>query len=654
MKQSFSRVALMLMSAMALAFSACSSDDTPKAEEVTPDGSTVKAQLAINVGSAASNSRQSADIIQASGQKFRGMENIYLIPVTSAYTTSTGTDAISFADVIGLTSIDANDYTNPNSVTADEDSHKVYRDLAIPLGTQNFLFYGTAIGNAVTTGNNLSAVELHKTGALVSAGTDIARANSSSEVSYKLLNISLSTSGTTAKGNLLSVLNAAVGAFPEPMTENSDIDVIYKSFTSQVTGSLGKAGSGAAVLKRLQLLYDAVNSLPEDADGSTIKSKFMSSTGDLGFFYTTPFTTYFTLTSNVISYANASSAEATFPTADGLPEGVAYLSFDASNKIFSYPTENQYDYTIGSGDNQISLKTINYPAALGYYAATPLKATSSTETTWPTTPSKWIEANGTSGVWGDWQTTVSASTRTIALVNNINYNVAQLGVVLKKTNSSLLANPYNSESTTSVSVPVNATSIQLNGIIIGGQPSATTYNFLPVSGDNFSQVIYDNQLGTSYLSSSNDVTLAAKTLVLDTYKNDITTNGQVVNFALEFINNTGVDFKGVDGMVYDGQKFYLVGSMKVAATNGTNGNVADDSTIAWKSLNLDENATGYFPAYEKNRVFVQDFTTTANVTIGSLKNAYVTLPDLRANILELGLSVDLQWKAGLSFDVTIQ
>ncbi len=654
MKQSFSRVALMLMSAMALAFSACSSDDTPKAEEVTPDGSTVKAQLAINVGSAASNSRQSADIIQASGQKFRGMENIYLIPVTSAYTTSTGTDAISFADVIGLTSIDANDCTNPNSVTADEDSHKVYRDLAIPLGTQNFLFYGTAIGNAVTTGNNLSAVELHKTGALVSAGTDIARANSSSEVSYKLLNISLSTSGTTAKGNLLSVLNAAVGAFPEAMTENSDIDVIYKSFTSQVTGSLGKAGSGAAVLKRLQLLYDAVNSLPEDADGSTIKSKFMSSTGDLGFFYTTPFTTYFTLTSNVISYANASSAEATFPTADGLPEGVAYLSFDASNKIFSYPTENQYDYTIGSGDNQISLKTINYPAALGYYAATPLKATSSTETTWPTTPSKWIEANGTSGVWGDWQTTVSASTRTIALVNNINYNVAQLGVVLKKTNSSLLANPYNSESTTSVSVPVNATSIQLNGIIIGGQPSATTYNFLPVSGDNFSQVIYDNQLGTSYLSSSNDVTLAAKTLVLDTYKNDITTNGQVVNFALEFINNTGVDFKGVDGMVYDGQKFYLVGSMKVAATNGTGGNVADDSTIAWKSLNLDENATGYFPAYEENRVFVQDFTTTANVTIGSLKNAYVTLPDLRANILELGLSVDLQWKAGLSFDVTIQ
>ena len=53
------------------------------------------------------------------------------------------------------------------------------------------------------------------------------------------------------------------------------------------------------------------------------------------------------------------------------------------------------------------------------------------------------------------------------------------------------------------------------------------------------------------------------------------------------------------------------------------------------------------------RVFIQDFTTTANFTIKSLKNAYVTIPDLRASKLQLGLSVDLTWQSGLTFNVPI-
>ena len=55
----------------------------------------------------------------------------------------------------------------------------------------------------------------------------------------------------------------------------------------------------------------------------------------------------------------------------------------------------------------------------------------------------------------------------------------------------------------------------------------------------------------------------------------------------------------------------------------------------------------------KNRVFVQDFTTKADFTINTLKNAYVTLPDLRASLLQLGLSVDLKWQTGLTFEVSL-
>jgi hypothetical protein len=34
----------------------------------------------------------------------------------------------------------------------------------------------------------------------------------------------------------------------------------------------------------------------------------------------------------------------------------------------------------------------------------------------------------------------------------------------------------------------------------------------------------------------------------------------------------------------------------------------------------------------------------------SLRNAYVTMPDLRASNVSLGLSVDLQWTPGLYFE----
>ena len=55
------------------------------------------------------------------------------------------------------------------------------------------------------------------------------------------------------------------------------------------------------------------------------------------------------------------------------------------------------------------------------------------------------------------------------------------------------------------------------------------------------------------------------------------------------------------------------------------------------------------------RVFIQDHMTTANFKIGanSLKYAYLTVPDLRSSSVTLGLSVDLKWETGLTFDNVI-
>jgi hypothetical protein len=47
-----------------------------------------------------------------------------------------------------------------------------------------------------------------------------------------------------------------------------------------------------------------------------------------------------------------------------------------------------------------------------------------------------------------------------------------------------------------------------------------------------------------------------------------------------------------------------------------------------------------------NFKFVADGTEHTS----SLQNAYVTIPDLRSSQLSFGLSVDLDWRQGLTFD----
>jgi hypothetical protein len=55
------------------------------------------------------------------------------------------------------------------------------------------------------------------------------------------------------------------------------------------------------------------------------------------------------------------------------------------------------------------------------------------------------------------------------------------------------------------------------------------------------------------------------------------------------------------------------------------------------------------------RVFIQDYLTSVTFTMDmtSLHAAYLTVPDLRASSMSLGLSVDMNWKSGLNFESVI-
>ena len=118
------------------------------------------------------------------------------------------------------------------------------------------------------------------------------------------------------------------------------------------------------------------------------------------------------------------------------------------------------------------------------------------------------------------------------------------------------------------------------------------------------------------------------------------TTDEKVRIALELVNNLGDFYNDRGELVPNGAKFYLVGQLD--PTDVTTTDPAHTGTASNKA-----NTGG--------KVFKQDFFTQVTLRLGNkcLKKAYNTIPDLRATKLELGLSVDLNWQQGMSFDVTL-
>ena len=91
-------------------------------------------------------------------------------------------------------------------------------------------------------------------------------------------------------------------------------------------------------------------------------------------------------------------------------------------------------------------------------------------------------------------------------------------------------------------------------------------------------------------------------------------------------------------MIPNGHTFYLCGELNPSGKTFTKAT---------------RNNTYRVTQEETARVFIQDYKTIANITIGSdaLQKAYNTIPDLRAAEVLFGLSVDLKWESGMTFDV---
>lgn len=606
----FSFASAMLL-ASAAGMVSCSSDSIEPTSGPGATGQVVKTQFAINIpygGNSSTNqakkvTRMTDEMTQQSNN-FRGISDIVLLTFNGDPSTAGNTKATSIIEI----GTDANAY-------AHNEHSKLYRDIEIPVGTSHMLFYGRATRKSGDT--DFQAGKIKDVGTKT---TEKVLAN----ISHELTPIN-STANFTADADadkIIDALNtiakakvaegkdytwATIGnetTLPTWLTENEKkfLAARYNEFTKL------KAGSKTSVVEFIKNLKTALvgetgePTIP--AERKLTKEIYDKCVAALG----------------AIESIN-------FPGKFNLPDGVASLSWIAGESKFAYNAPE--NVTIGTG-NSINYQKICYPAELSYFVNTTTMVSDKDMSNLNDFPAynDWTNPTGANWTGKNFdEKAVENSTKTVGLRAPVQYSVAVLKSTVRCNAATLEDNAKEAGSfdkNQQISVPTNG--FKVTGILIGGQPASVDWKYEPASTGSFDNTIYDKEMnGSMAAKNETSASNANYTLVFDNKKSD---TQSPVYVTIELENNSGQAFYGKDGIIQKDTKFYLVGQ-------------------------LNPNKEGQAKPTGVNRVFMQDYVTTANFNIKNLKDAYNCIPDLRTSGINVGLAVDLSWKTGITFNVEI-
>lgn len=606
----FSFASAMLL-ASAAGMVSCSSDSIEPTGGSGATGQVVKTQFAINIpygGNSSTNqakkvTRMTDEMTQQSGKPFRGISDIVLLTFSDDPETA-GTINADKPISIGT---DGNAYSK-------DPYRRLYRDIEIPVGTNHMLFYGRA---SRTTENNFQAGKITDKG-------DKKTVRTLANISHELTPINSTadfTNDTDAK-TIINALNAIANAkvtdgkdytwatigtepnLPTWLTEHEKefLKTRYDEFIKL------KAGSKKSVVAFINNLKAA---LVGEISGTTIPDEKK-------------------LTKEIYDKCVAAITaieSIDFPGKFNLPDGAASLSWIAGESKFAYNAPE--NVTIGS-ENYINYQNICYPAELSYFVNTTTMVSDKDMSNLSEFPAynDWTNPTGANWTGKNFEeSAVTNTTKTVGLKDPVQYSVAVLKSTVRCDAATLEDNAKQmggSDTDQKISVPTDG--FKVTGILIGGQPASVDWQYEPTSSETFANTIYDKEMnGSMYVKHEASASNANYTLVFDNKKSDAQSP---VYVTLELENNSDKNFYGKDGIILKGAKFYLVGQ-------------------------LNPNKTGLTNPNSVNRVFVQDYVTTANFNIKDLRSAYNCIPDLRTSGINVGLAVDLDWKSGITFDVDI-
>lgn len=601
-------IACAAMLASAVAFTGCKGDQNAPQQQNAP---AVKTEFSIALPNQLSNGarRMPSGTVQKKGmEEFNGLTGIVLIPFAKQGAIDASSDTRLGAQNITLVDL------NKSEVQSKTNQAKVYENVSIPLTTSSFLFYA----QSKATSNPDEPETMFRAGALVattSGNPTVWATDEPTNLKFNLKSIAPSYGNSLlAAGNggkLLQYLTNIACASDGETTPKK-----WYEYTS----------ADDAAIKAMFDTYTLIQAAPNGATGL----KYLSSFG-VSRVLTDLYKSLKPLTSPIAVGIKGAINDATYidqtelanndtvvliaalrnyPNEINLPDGAISIKWDGS----------QHKFVEGDYPNMTRPQNFTYPAQLWYYVNSQIKTSNtSKKTMYENTSNSWqniLDAHEAA-------ISVNTLTRAVAIEKPIQYAVGRLDVTVKLANASMAD---NSESATGIATAVDVSAgFPVSAIFVGGQQQVN-YDFTcSQTSSDPEYTIYDRSLAKSgWVATTSAPVLTGDnpeinhTLVLENREAD-------VRIAVE-LTNTGKDFYGYDNqLIPHGGKFYVCAQLEHSQATQTGG-----------------------------RVFKQDYTTTANLTLPNLQKAYSTLPDLRTPQLELGFSVDLTWQDGHVYNIEFE
>ena len=566
---------------VAVTLCGCADHDEPSSVVDTP----VRMSLAFATPELpAAHTRMADPVVQTSGQYYRGLQDIQIVPLVNQEISLKGV-------LIGDESARISSL-KPNADNLNE-AFYYFDDCTFSVGTNSVLFYARAKVPEIND-EKLSKHVYGSTKAVFPSD-------------YNTSKISFSPEPIIPAGASLDDKAEALAAYLTSIattegwsaTTDSKLRALYLNFFRKTDkGSYPViAASSANVLALVKELYTEVAEAGQSSANLITAIQAKIATGAV-------------ITGGEVTALNDDLSG--YPANIGLPDGTVAMQWsDTEGKFIPHIAP-----TVEVAITDVS--RFAYPPELYYFVKSPVA----------TSPNLWgrtafENAETWEGLLLNYSSErVDNNTKSIAIEYPIQYAVAQLSVELQKTSATL-------KDADDMAVTMTNGLFPLTAVIVGGQ-FPVGYEFKPLGEEKDAEMhfVYDNQVKTNKVIAADGSTTddyfylnsyenagTANTLVFHSYDNP----NKDIKIVLEFENKSGQKFEGHDGTVYPGTKFYLIG--EVIPKNGDG-----DSGL-------------------KNRVFTQDHITKVSIIVESLENAYNVMPDLLAPRLEIGVQVVTQWEA---------
>lgn len=579
----------------------------------SPSSDTVKtyvlADLALSLPAPSAGTRLSDGVVQtAEGAAFRGISRLSIIPFTTQGLVGPN-DAPSYVEFSNLSP----DYTK----LVGNEQLRYYDKIYLKHGVASILLYGQSAKTIPTkpaTPSYLSDDIFSKKfyGSMLTTLDEVRTSLpnrmtvSPASLGFELESIYNSTSIPTEGDNIARYLTNIANT--PNWKGNESLNSLYLDFISEPSSGTYNvlAGSAANVKAYVNDFYQRLQTLIEHDFADVQKeSERNIALAIQQRIEGSDFTLF-----NVVSGEDPTNKVTSlgscdnYPASLGLPDGAAVLQWGRIAGT-SYGFVPQIKAT---PEAQISgIDRYAYPPELYYYDNSTIK-TSNTEikqsdyanaTSWSELLASYDDGNA-----------VTSNTKSVAIEHPLQYAVARFQANVKA--DAVTLNDHDDAAITA--------NFPITGLIVSGQ-YPQNYDFTPrydTKATDAEHYIYDSCLGSTELSLTSTPTSDFYTLVLQSR------DEESVNVILELLN-TGDDFKGYEGgMVYKGTKFYLVGKIDL------------------KNVNKD-GAYGALDADIKSRVFTKDHTTSLNMVVKSLAQAYNVMPNIQSDRLELSVQVNLKW-----------